>query len=182
MELLTIGIATVALLVALVSFAAQRELFHQITQIRQTLHLDDTARLADVSHLEGAAPSAYGLPSALDAIPSAHILVLSSTCHTCHTIAAQLSGGLPSGLWLLVEERGAPPAGTDDLGGSMTGQYGLRGERVIVDEDARIAGRLGVATTPLLLRVSQGRFADGVVLTSRRQLWTILPDALPIGQ
>ena len=157
-------------------------MFLQLRQVRAALRLDDTARAAEVGHLRSRRLDEFGVPSGFGDAPEGALLVLSSGCVTCHAIGGQLSGGLPQGLWVLVEDYTAGM--TFDDGSeteSFAERYQLVHPRVCIDQDGEVAERMRIATTPLLLLLENGRVRDGYVLSSARQLWSLLPERQVIG-
>lgn len=179
MAILGVIFAAVALVVSIVAFISQRKVFLQLVQIRAALKLDDELRFAEISVAKGRRPSSFGLPTELDGPGEHYLLVLSATCATCHSIAAMLSSGLPDDLWVLMEDRGETEL---ELDPELASLYGLASPRVMSDKnEGAIAASMGIATSPLLLKIHQGVFEDGFVLSSARQLWRLLPERSRVG-
>jgi hypothetical protein len=157
-------------IVVFILFGALIEMYQQLTQVRDHLDLVDSPSPVGLGKLAGAAPSSVGLPSELDAAKHNVVLLLSNKCQTCFNLAQELSGGtMPAGLWVLV----VPIFGgnADDF----LEQYQLRGERVLVDQDQRIAERLALDTTPAALIIRDGTLDRAQTVPTVRQLRAILP-------
>jgi hypothetical protein len=155
--------------VVFIQLGALVELFQQVQQIRAHVDLVDRPTPLDLGKARGVLASAIGLPAPLDEAPAAMVLFLSNTCATCRSIAAALQGALPHALWVVVE-----PVFHDDAS-AFVDEFGLRGERVIVDPQGRIAHRLGLDITPSAILVEQGRLQRAQTVPSSRQLFTALP-------
>lgn len=171
--MITVLLILVCLLavVAFIQFGALIEMFQQLHQVRQHLDMFDTPNPMELGESHGVAPSSIGLPTELDAGQSV-VLFLSNKCKGCFDIAATLAGGaLPAGLWVVI----VPVTGGD--ASDFVAQYQLTGERVIVDIDERISGRLGLDITPAALIVNDGRIEVAQTVPSPRQVYAMLPHA-----
>lgn len=160
-----VGLVAVLMFVLL---GAQMELFEQVKQIRKFLDLEDRVTHLDLE-LVGAKPSQVGLPSVLDEVASGVILLLSNKCATCQTLATTMQGGrIPSNTWILV----VPVTGD---GSDFLGAYDLQGDRVLVDRNELIVGRLGINVTPAAIFVQDGRLLRAQTVPSVRHLRTLHP-------
>jgi len=173
-------IAAVALscflaIVVFIQLGALVEMFRQIQQIRTHLDMVDRPLPLDLGAQQGISPSALGLPSSLDNEQTAMVLFLSNTCATCRSIAAALRGAVPQTLWVVVE-----PVFSDDAD-LFIEEFSLQGERVLVDRDGSIAGRLGLDITPSAIFVQDGRIERAQTVPSIRQLFSVLPVVRPLS-
>lgn len=169
-----IAVAVLALLVALL-LAALVEMFRDIRQMRDAVGILDRPLPVDLGPVAGSAPSAYGLPRALDHASSAIVLFLSERCGTCHTLASALPRALPSELWVVVEGR------TMESTSAFLERYALSANgdgQVIPDPEGEIAHRIGLQTTPLGFRVEDGVFTYATSVPSSRYLNSIMPEPI----
>lgn len=155
--------------VLFIQMGALIELFEQVKQIRTHLDMVDRPIPLDLGEAEGARPSAVGLPEELDSASHAITLFLSNRCGACHTIASYFEGGaLPKPLWLVV----VPVTGD---GQDFVQGFHLHGDRIIIDADQQIAGRLGMDVTPAALLIEAGRIDRGQTVPTMRQLYELIP-------
>ena len=171
---IALALAALALFVALISFVAQREMQHNLLQIRSTLNMVDAPSPVDIGSIRDQRPARYGLPPALDSTPHALLLVLSTKCVTCHSIASNLRDVVPPLVWILIEDG-------DEFPSPFMQRHNLSGDRVLLDTNQTVADGMGIDLTPIGIRIHGGRIADGVVLTSVRQLWDLLPETTPLA-
>lgn len=160
-------------IVMFVGFGALIEMFHQLRQVRAYLEMVDKPTPLDLGASWGVTPSTVGLPEPLDRADFALVLFLSDKCGTCHTLAESLqTQGLPPIMWLVLE----PTSGdaTDFIE-----RYRL-GERLTVDDDERIAAKLGLTITPAAIAIEHGRMVRAQTVPSTRQLYAAMPTAAPV--
>lgn len=150
------------------------EIHRDVRQLREAAGILDRPLDVDLGDLAHARPSKYGLPPALDAAGSAIVLFLSDRCSTCHALAAGLGGSLPVGLWVVLET--ASPSSAEEFVAQYDLRAGSADGRLSVDVARRIAGRMGLRTTPVGFRVEHGRFVSATTVPSRRYLSSILSD------
>jgi hypothetical protein len=170
--MITVLLILVCLLavVAFIQFGALIEMFQQLHQVRRHLDMFDTPGPIDLGVSQGLPPSELGLPAQLDGAEQAVVLFLSDKCKGCFDIAATLAGSaLPPGLWVMI----VPVTGGD--ASEFVERYLLRGERIMVDLDELVAGRLGLDVTPAALIVKDGRLDAAQTVPSPRQLYAMLP-------
>jgi hypothetical protein len=170
-----ISVAVLALLVALL-FGALLEMYRDIRQLRDAVGILDRPLAVDLGAVAGTRPSAYGLPSALDSAAAAVVLFLSDRCETCRVLATGLQRPLPPGLWVVLE------ASTSTSAADFLQTHGLSATladgRIILDVARDIAGRLGLDTTPVGIRLQDGVLTAATTVPSSRYLQSILPEPL----
>ncbi|MFI6458343.1 hypothetical protein ACIBF6_43200 [Streptosporangium amethystogenes] len=155
--------------VLFIQIGAQVELFQQVKQIRDYLDMEDKPTPVELGTLEGARPSDFGLPAALDEADRAVVLFLSNKCGSCRDLALALSGGaVPPAMWVVV----VPVTGD---GNEFITEFGLHGERVILDEEERIVDGLGLAITPVALHITQGKLTRAHTVPTVRQMYVNAP-------
>ena len=169
---LTILVGALALVVALL-FAIVVELCRDVRQLRDALGILDRPMEIDLGDALGGAPSAFGLPRPLDDLPAGIVLFLSDRCATCDALASGLAGSVPRSVWIVVEAQG-PQAAHDFL----TRHDLVSAPRVCVDVASEIAGRLGLRTTPVAFRLSEGRITGATTVPSSRYLSSIVPNPI----
>lgn len=176
---MTIALLIISCLLAaavLILLGSQVELYRQVTQIRAYLKLVDEPTPVQLGNAGGVLASTAGLPAAVDSAPSAIVLVLSTKCATCRTLANTVRGAIPRWLWLLVE----PATGADEEGRRFVAEFQLDGERTVVDAGGEIAERLGMDVSPLALFFENGRLHRAETVPSARHLYSIAPTSLPL--
>jgi hypothetical protein len=131
----------------------------------------------EMGDIAGNPPSSYGLPRALDSASVCIVLFLSDRCATCHALASGLAGVLPPGLWLVLEAQG-PQSAKEFLA-----RYNLaRTSRLCVDAAGAIAAKLGLRTTPVAFRVTEGRLTGATTVPSSRYLASIVPNPVQLDR
>lgn len=171
-EPMMVAVGVLALL-TFVLFGVVVELYRDVQQLREINGVLDRPLDVDLGDVAGKAPSAYGLPRALDAVGSAIVLFLSDRCGTCHALAAGLHGTLPPGLWIVLEARS--PQSTEEFLAKYALDAMSTDGRLCVDVAGAIAERIGLRTTPVGFRVESGRLVRATTVPSRRYLSSILP-------
>lgn len=169
---LIISVSLLALLVA-VLLGIVVELCRDVHQLRDALGILDRPLEIDLGDAVGAPPSSFGLPAPLDTAAAALVLFLSDRCATCHALAAGLSGTVPGPVWIVVESH-SPNDGHEFLAKHNL----VKAPRVGVDAAGAIAEKLGLRTTPVAFRVSQGRFSGATTVPSSRYLSSIVPTSI----
>ena len=173
MVTLTLLLVAALAVVTFLLFGALLELFKDVRQMRDVMGVLDRPLDLSIDRIEGTAPSLYGLPSALDSANSALVLFLSDKCSTCRILADSLRQGVPQGLWVIVE------AGTRDAARAFLERFELDKAqddgRVAVDVDGKIAGRIGLDTTPVGFHIKNGRFVNATTVPSVRYFQSIVP-------
>jgi hypothetical protein len=170
LALVAVGLLSLLVFVLL---GATLELYRDVRQLRDAAGILDRPLDVDINAIAGTAPSEYGLPKALDAAASALLLFLSERCLTCRVLASSLSTSLPPGLWIVTEAKDA-----------RTAQEFLAitrlavADRVLIDVGGDIAGRMGLAMSPVGFRIRNGRLASATTVPSVRYLFSILPAPL----
>ena len=155
--------------VVFIQMGALIELFEQIKQIRRYLDLEDQATPLELGAIKGTLPSEIGLPHELNEAAHSVVAFLSNRCGTCHAIASYFEGGAtPKALWLVV----VPVTGD---GQDFMESYRLYGDRVLVDRDQQIVGRIGLELSPAALVVRDGRIESAQTVPTIRQLYELLP-------
>jgi hypothetical protein len=163
-----IVVVILCVVVLILAFAVVEQ-FHQLDQIRVFLDLQDRPSAIDLGSSKGMKPSEVGLPAALDGLDRGLVLFLSNRCGTCRTIAANLSGGaIPVNLTLVVES-------PEDDSPWIVDEFALGLERVVVDDDNRISGSLGINISPSGVRIESGRLVSASTIPTVRQLYVALP-------
>jgi hypothetical protein len=167
---ITMIILGVFALIVLLLFGIVVELCRDVRQLRDALGILDRPLEVDIGDVAGSAPSSYGLPRPLDSAAAGIILFLSDRCATCHGLASGLAGTLPPGVWLVLEVQGLQAAE------EFLGRYNMtRAPRLSVDVAGTIAGSIGLRTTPVAFRVSEGRITGATTVPSSRYLASITP-------
>lgn len=152
-----------------IQLGALVEMYGQVQQIRAHLDMFDRSAPLELGAAEGRSASSIGLPHEVDDADTALILFLSNRCETCFQIASALQGGvLPPRLWLVI----VAVSGDAD---EFVDRFALRGERIIVDNDEKITGRLGLNVTPSAVRIEQGRLRSASTVPTVRRLYSLLP-------
>jgi hypothetical protein len=172
---LILALVAVLALVVFLLLGAVVELFRDVQQLRQALGILDQSTDVDIGKVAGGRPSAYGLPTALDAAPFALVLFLHETCGTCRALAAGLDGRVPEGLWVVMEARDREAAT------QFLQRYGLSDQaspRVIIDDDQRSAQLLGLDIASVALRIQNGTIVSASTVPSNRYLESVLPKSL----
>ncbi len=172
---LTLVVAALALVI-FVLFGAVLELYRDVRQLRDAIGILDRPLDVVLGPVKGTRPSRHGLFPALDDTGSAVVLFLSDRCATCRTLAAGLTETGSSGLWVVLEARTMQSAeGFLETHGAH-GLDDLRTEgRFQLDVAGAIARSMGLRTTPVVIRVQDGRFTSATTAPSRRYLASILP-------
>jgi hypothetical protein len=147
-----------------IGFGALIEMYEQVKHMRKVLGLEDVTLPVELSVPVGTAPGEVGLPAVLDQVPHAFVLFVSDNCATCHVIAAGLRDrGLAPELWVVV----VPTSGRAE---QFVAEFALRDERVLIDQDQRMVGALGITLTPVGVTVIDGRIGGAHTVPSVRQL------------
>jgi hypothetical protein len=172
-----VAVAILALIV-FVLCGVVYELFCDVRQLREAAGILDRPLDVDIGAVGGTRPSRYGLPEALDSVPSAVVLFLSDRCGTCRSIAAGLDRQAPPLLWIVLEARSAESAA------SFIRSYELASVvtegRLIVDVEGAIAARIGLDATPIGFRLRDGRLVNATTVPSKRYLISILPKPIAL--
>jgi hypothetical protein len=169
MTTIALALATLEGLVIVLLVVSQVELFRDIEQLRTATGNIDRPLPVDLGAAHGRAPGDVGLPAELDGELGALVLVLSTRCGTCRSIAETLGGTIPKQVWLLLI--GSVPEDSKEF----VEVYGFDGPRMVVDTDDRISSALGVMSTPTGIVVENGRLAWAQTVPSTRQLFTLIP-------
>lgn len=167
-----VAVAILALIV-FVLCGVVYELFRDVRQLREAAGILDRPLDVDIGAVAGTRPSRYGLPEALDSIPSGLVLFLSDRCGTCRSIAAGLDRRLPPLLWIVLEARSAESAAGFIRSYEMAAM--VSEGRLIVDVEGAIAARIGLDTTPVGFRLLEGRLVNATTVPSKRYLISVLP-------
>lgn len=114
----------------------------------------------------GAAPTVWPEPleAMMKVVDRVEVLVLSSACATCETVAAQLAAELNRGTMA----RTAVVVSCADVaaGNELADRYALRRLPCFVDEGGDwVRGAFGVETSPTALVIHGGRLESAVVFT-----------------
>lgn len=171
MRIAAVVFAVIFAVILLLMLSALVEMYHQLRQIRNYLELVDKVTQLELELKLGPQPSSYGLPAELDTAGVGIVLFLSNRCETCRTLAQSIrDGAVPDELWVVVE-----PVYND--ADHFVAEFGLRGERVLVDTDGLIAENLGLDVTPSAVVVESGSLVRAQTVPSLRQLHVLLPAA-----
>ncbi|MFC7588201.1 hypothetical protein ACFQYP_34250 [Nonomuraea antimicrobica] len=60
-------------------------------------------------------------------------------------------------------------------GNEFINEFGLHGERVILDDEERIVGSLGLDLTPVALHIAEGKLTRAHTVPSVRQMYAATP-------
>lgn len=170
---MTVLLVIVCLLaiIAFVQLGALVEMYEQLKQVRAHLNMIDNPTPLGLGASQDRLASDAGLPAVLDAEDKAVLLFLSNRCETCFELASVLQGGiLPPGLWVVV----VPVSGDAS---DFVERFGLRGERITVDDGERIVGGIGLEITPAAVTVEHGRLVKAQTVPTVRQMLALLPFA-----
>lgn len=171
----TVFLILVCLLAAavFVLLGALVEMYGQLDQVRRHLDMFDSPTPLDLGPSQDRQPSAVGLPAQLDQADHEVVVFLSNKCQTCFQIAERLRGGvLPPSTWLVV----VPVSGTAS---EFVEQFGLTGDRIVLDQDERIVNSLGLEVTPSALTIENGRITRAQTIPTARQLYAVVPSSSP---
>jgi hypothetical protein len=165
------GALVVVLLGALV------ELFKQVQQVRAQLDVAGAAAPTpiDLKERQGVRPSSVGLPRALDEASGAIVLVLSDRCITCRAIAGLMQASVPPGIWVVAE----PVSGVDEEAEEFVREFGLGGDRTLVDRQSAIAEQLDLDVTPAAIYVENGQLQRAETVPSSQRFATVLSSWKP---
>jgi hypothetical protein len=152
---------------------ALTEVFRQLADIRAVLDLDDKPVSLDLGR-EPLRASELGLPESIATMPEAIVVMLSSKCATCLTIAHAFHGGAPDSVWFLLD---AEDHESSPLRINLADSAG----RIVSDREGRIAGRLGLEVTPSVLTIRYGDVVRAQAVSSARQVLSLVPVVAPIG-
>jgi hypothetical protein len=163
--LIGVGMVAVACLVV-VCAAALVEVFRQLNEIRRALNLQD---LPTPLGLKGGNlfTSDFGLPETLATQPEAIVVFLSAKCTTCLAVAEAFEGGSPASVWFVLS---SPPFPTN-----LLTVLSDSAERVVVDENDRIADGIHLHVTPSVLSVVFGEVTRAQAVASPRQVVGLIP-------
>lgn len=161
-----------AVVLAIVS-AALVEVFRQLADIRSVLSLDDRPISLDLldRHLSS---RSIGLPAAIEAIPEAMVVFLSTRCGTCRAIASAFVGGAPKSAWFVIE-------GDGDGSRHLAKLLSASADRVTMDTEGIISERIGLEITPAVLTFEYGELARAQAVSSPRQVMSLVPTVIPMG-
>lgn len=170
---LTIVVVALAVLV-LVCLLALVDQYRTLELVREHLGVNDAPRPID--HRPGPlVPSEVGLPGHLDARGHLVVLLLSTSCTTCRTVAVALRGKDLPALHVVVRSAAA------DEGRAWCAEVGLAPHAVTLDVGGAVAAALGVTITPAALVVRDGGVVLAQTVPSYRQLEPLLSGRVLAG-
>ena len=167
MTLVALGLLLVALIQMLCLFALVDQ-YKSLLQIRDALRLVDTSYDLPLFAVDGTLPSAIGLPSPIDREPFAVVLLLSTKCSSCRSVALAMDGRLPDDSWIVLEGR------SEDECREFQEQVRLSTEPVFVDAGGRIAERLRIHHFPSAIVFANGQAQSAHSVPSYRQFRQLL--------
>jgi hypothetical protein len=170
---LTIAVCLLTILM-LICVLALVDQYRTLEVVRSELGLNDTPEAIAIPGDVPAPPSAAGLPAEFDGEGRLVVMFLSTMCSTCQTIAKRLRGEVPLGVKLVVEARSHEDA-EQWLAASR-----MPADRVIVDEESRIANRLEITVAPAAVVFQDGTIVSAQTIPSFRQLEALLAAPEPI--
>lgn len=162
---LLLGGVALAVLVALCCTALV-EVFRQLEELRRSLNLEDLPIPLALKRRDLHAKD-VGLPAQLAEAPAAVVIILSARCTTCLAIAEALRDGTSTSVWFVLPT----PPHPDHLLRTLS----QSADRVILDEDEAIVGALDLRITPAVLTLSFGEIKRAHVVSSPRQLASLVP-------
>jgi len=170
---LTIAVCLLTVLVSICVLALVDQ-YRTLEVVRSELGVNDTPEAIAVPDGLPEPPSAAGLPAEFDGHQRLTVLFLSTMCSTCQTIAKRLRGEVPYGVKLVVEARSH-----EDAEQWLTASR-MPADRVIVDEESRIAGLLDITVAPAAVVFRDGRVVSAQTIPSFRQLEALLAAPEPV--
>lgn len=181
---ISILIAAVAILAIgeFLLFGALAEAYRDIRQIREASGALDTPMPVDLGHLAGRAPSSCHLDPQLDSAVGAVAVFLEKHCNTCNMILRSLTGGIPTGLWLVIISESV-----DDAliwlrsAGVALGEDGSAPHRLIVLSRQQVESTFGEVVTPLAIEIQNGRLMWARTVPSVRQFYALVPPVLSLS-
>jgi hypothetical protein len=171
MVLITLGLIVLGL-TQLICLLALVDQYKGLLQIRNDLRLSDIPHDLSLIDGKGVRASAAGLPAAVDAEELAVVVIFSTKCTACVTVARGLKGGIPPPGWALIA------AGSEEQCQDFQRQVGLTGDRILMDVGGRIADNLNVRTFPSAVVFSNGEPVRAETIPSYRQLRRVLKESV----
>ncbi|MEV6040524.1 hypothetical protein AB0L65_56105 [Nonomuraea sp. NPDC052116] len=162
---IAVCILTIVVLICVLALVDQ---YRTLEVVRSELGLNDTPEAIALPEGLATPPSAAGLPAEFDGHERLIVLILSTMCSTCQTIAKRLRGEVPHGVRLVIEARSHEDAETWLVAARMPA------DRVIVDEEAKIATALDIMVAPSAVVFQDGRAVSAQTIPSFRQLEALL--------
>jgi hypothetical protein len=145
------------------------EIYAELRQVREVVRLQDSPKRVRLDTLgRKFAELLPDPPPALelnDERPH-YVLVLSNSCAVCRDIAQSLA--TTSREW--DELTVLVASDNTQAGAEFVKAAGLRSRRLLVDARGENAKRLGINSSPTIVKVADGQLADAANLTSLRQL------------
>lgn len=145
------------------------EIYAELRQVREVVRLQDSPKRVRLDTLgRKVAELLPDPPPALElngGLPH-YVLVLSNSCAVCRDIAQSLAttGEERADLTVLVA------SDSETAGAEFVKAAGLRSRRLLVDARGLNAKRLGINSSPTIVKVEDGQLTDAANLTSLRQL------------
>ncbi len=169
MTIAALIISTLSLLMVIFIGLAVTELLR--SAVADAKEGDDYTKAFDLPEAAfQARPSQLGLPGDLDAERGRLILFISPLCRVCKLIGEELSGsGAQDGLTVVAT------AGSRSELEAWMGRLALP-YPVVIDDDARLANRLGIEGSPAVIGIANGGFAFGAYLGGVSALHRVLKD------
>ena len=171
MVLLTMGLIAVALLQVLCLLALVDQ-YKGLLQIRTSLKLVDTPYDLGLAVDEAPRPSAVGLPADFDTEDIVIVIVFSTKCASCVTVAQGMRGRVPGPAWALIA------AGSEEQCREFQRSAALPSDRVLIDVGGLIASGLNVRTFPSAVVFSKGELKTAMTIPSHRQLRNLIEDSV----
>jgi hypothetical protein len=173
--MIVIVLAVLSAAVALLA-AGLVEVYAELRQVREVMRMEDRplgVSLETVGH-----EVAELLPDPppvlrLDPAHPSYLLVLSHTCAICRAIGSGLAISSPpwiSALAILVA------SDSERSGNEFARSLGLDSQRLVVDSRGVYAKKLGINSSPTIVKVETGRLGAAANLTSFRQLEHFVAD------
>src|ERR1700726_4995548 len=101
--MIVIGVAVLGLgIIQAICVLALVDQYKGLLQIRRALLLADTPYDLDIGGGAAQLPSAAGLPARLDKDDLSIVVVFSTKCATCITVAHEMAGRLPTQAWAVI--------------------------------------------------------------------------------
>lgn len=166
MAVIAVGALQIICLLALV------DQYKGLLQIRAALKLVDAPYDLELAGAEAPRPSAVGLPAAFDAEAVVIVIIFSTKCASCITVAQGMRGHTTGPEWVLIA------AASEDQCREFQRNVGLPSDRVLVDVGGRIASGLNVRTFPSAVVFAKGELKTATTIPSHRQLRNLIKDSV----
>jgi hypothetical protein len=166
MEIALLILIGVFLVTTAFSLAAAYEALQQVRDLRDLLNLHNDPVPLQLTHEARLAPEL--LPDSIGTLPEAMLLFLSNKCTNCISIAKAIDQAVPDRCWVVVEEVTAASS-------PIIARLIEANDRVLADTGGQLAGALGLATTPSVVKLAFGEIQSVFGISSVRHVELLAP-------